>query len=200
MKSKETLKNDDIWWPWPLVKVTVVTRNLENIHFLTISQTKFTVELWNLAQGSLWRVLWWPCSVYCKFEKKIFLTIFYNILDTIYSTVMRRSQKVAWGETFKTMGQWVTLTFGQGHSLYLNVLFVCVCLFRSQAIHSCEHPQGSGSLRARPFLLPPEGWQVSLRKMEKALETQRTNEWWEQNKFTHGCCRILTTYTPSFFH
>ena len=32
-----------------------------------------------------------------------------------------------------------------------------VCLFRSQAIHSCEHPHGSGILRARPFVLPPQG-------------------------------------------
>ena len=31
-----------------------------------------------------------------------------------------------------------------------------VCLFRSQAIPSCEHPQGSGFLRARTFVLPPQ--------------------------------------------
>ena len=31
-----------------------------------------------------------------------------------------------------------------------------VCLFRSQAIHSCKHPQGSGFLRAQPFALPPQ--------------------------------------------
>ena len=36
-----------------------------------------------------------------------------------------------------------------------------VCLFRSQAIHSCEHPQGSGFLRARSFVLPPQGQSCS---------------------------------------
>ena len=38
-----------------------------------------------------------------------------------------------------------------------------VCLFRSQAIHSCEHPQRSGFLRARPFVLPPQGQSCSFR-------------------------------------
>ena len=38
---------------------------------------------------------------------------------------------------------------------------VCLCLFRSQAIHSCGHPQGSGFLRARPFVLPPQGQSYS---------------------------------------
>ena len=32
-----------------------------------------------------------------------------------------------------------------------------VCLFQSQAVHSCEHPQGSGFLRARPFVLLLKG-------------------------------------------
>ena len=38
---------------------------------------------------------------------------------------------------------------------------IFVCLFRSQAIHSCKHPQGSGFLRARPFVLPPQGQSCS---------------------------------------
>ena len=40
-------------------------------------------------------------------------------------------------------------------------LVLFVCLFQSQAIHSCEHPQGSGFLRARPFVLPPRGQSCS---------------------------------------
>ena len=36
------------------------------------------------------------------------------------------------------------------------------CLFRSQAIHSYKHSQGSGFLRARPFLLPPQGQLCSV--------------------------------------
>ena len=40
---------------------------------------------------------------------------------------------------------------------YSNKSEEFVCLFQSQAISSCEHPQGSGFLRARPFVLPPQG-------------------------------------------
>ena len=41
------------------------------------------------------------------------------------------------------------------------MLDVFVCLFQSQAIRSCEDPQGSGFLRARPFVLPPQGQSCS---------------------------------------
>ena len=55
----------DIWWPWPLVKVTVVTRNLENIHFLTIFDnisdiiySRVTIPGQKVACGETFKMMW----------------------------------------------------------------------------------------------------------------------------------------------
>ena len=88
-------------------------------------------------------------SIYWKFGKKPFLNIFDNISDTILSRVMRHSQKVAWGKTFKMMWHLVTLTVGQGHSLYLKVR---KCQFFYHFWQSLWH-----------YLLVVKWWQLAFR-------------------------------------
>ena len=57
-------------------------------------------------------------SIYWKFGNIHFLTNFDNISDIIHSRVIVIGQNVVCGETFQMMWHWVTLTFGEGHSIY----------------------------------------------------------------------------------
>ena len=118
-------------WRLSVCVCVCVCMYVTNFNIGNISDTIYSNVLkvgQRVACGETFKMIWhWVTltsgqghSIYWKFKKKPYLTIFDNISDTIHSTLMRRSQKVALGQIFKTMCHWVTLTKGQSHSLYFN--------------------------------------------------------------------------------
>ena len=116
------------------VKVTVFTGNLENIHFLIIfdnisniiqSRVIILDQKEPVERPSKWCNIWWPWPL-VKVNRftNIWKISIFDISNTIHSIVMKLGQKVACGETLKYMWYWVTLTKGQGHSLYLILIIV----------------------------------------------------------------------------
>ena len=104
--------------------------SVTNFKIGTISDTIYSRVMkvgQKVACGVIFKMIWPQVTViegqslriYWKLGKYQFLAILDNISDTFHSRVIKHGPKVAWGETFKTMWHWVTLT--EGHNLYLKV-------------------------------------------------------------------------------
>ena len=70
-----------------------------------------------------------------------------NISNTIYSRVMKVCHSVACAETFKRIWPWMTLTFGQGYSIYKTFEKKAIFDHISCTIHSSYETLPKGSLR-----------------------------------------------------